>query len=329
MNNKADKEYVDKLMELIDLQLSDQNVLVKDRPLKSAIKFVNDFVLRVSPDGQTEEDVKEDFVKESWFRNIYKYHKEWYCQKYGDVFSETSSKSATGLIYLYNSPIKVDVPLWIVKEVVEPGKSAWFTLPNSILDGEDVVSWLAPSPNLDGLSPEELKELCSNLEFVGISIRKIHVNIMTSDGQNEAAISGMLSGILLHLENAAKEIISAGTDGVKYAFWDMHLAAEKSIKAVLLQAGSQKHHHHKLKDLYKQAKEQYGTNINIDMLPNLPKSSEAIKYRYGALPGTTSYYAYSVYKEVLKLIVNTTSALKREIVMNNASFLIQRPPWEP
>jgi len=150
---------------------------------------------------------------------------------------------------------------------------------------------------------------------------------MTADKSGGKA-DGMISGISSHLHNAAKDILSSEREGVTTAYWELHLAVEKTIKVFLTQHGSQNPHHHKLHNLFNQARNEYGLQINNDKLNKMPSSKEAISYRYGEQSGTTNEYAISVYKEVLDIVRDTTQSLKRKYTMANASFLIQRPPWE-
>ena len=181
---------------------------------------------------------------------------------------------------------------------------------------------------MDKLQNEVIEDLYSKITFVGTSLREVYVNLMTAEKQNDSKYAGMSSGITQHLENAANDILNSGISGVTYAFWELHLAVEKAIKSILIQHGSNSHHHHELEKLFKKAKENYGVYIEHNVLSNLPTSKEANQYRYGEIDGTTTEYAISVYMDVLKLVSSTTKALKRKIVMNNASFLIQRPPWQ-
>ncbi len=138
----------------------------------------------------------------------------------------------------------------------------------------------------------------------------------------------MASGIITHLENAAKDILKCDARGITYAFWELHLAIEKSIKILLLQQGSKNHHHHNLKKLFARARTEFNINIDDKKLANFPSSKEVIQYRYDEITGTTSEYATLIYRDVLDIVSTTTKALKRTITMNNASFLLQMPPWE-
>ena len=90
-----------------------------------------------------------------------------------------------------------------------------------------------------------------------------------------------------------------------------------------MQKGLTSYHHHNLKILFKKAVEEYGVDINYSSL-----SKEAIQYRFGELPGTTSEYAISIYNIVLSLVASTTKAFERKITMNNVSFQFQLPPWQ-
>jgi HEPN domain-containing protein len=108
----------------------------------------------------------------------------------------------------------------------------------------------------------------------------------------------------------------------------MHLAVEKSIKVLLIQHGLHEHHHHDLHKLFDKARIEFSVDIDDQKIINMPTDKESNKYRYGEIAGTTSQYAISIYSDVIHIIKNTTLAMRRKFVMNNASMLIQFPPWE-
>ena len=326
MHSESNKQ-IDEILDIIDRKLALSNIPLNQRCLLAATEFVSDFVIKIKVDGKESDDFKTDFYEKGWFKGLYKHISAWYCFRYGEALNKPTSQSATGVISLYGTPFKVVVPLSVRGAIEEPGKSAWFTIPNSVLDEEDVVEWLSSPPNLDSLDSAVIEKIYSDLTHVGASLRSIHVNLMTADKQHEQ-IGGMASGIISHLNNAAKDILKSGSGGVSYAFWELHLAVEKSIKVLLLQHGSKKHHHHDLHELFKKAKNDYDIKIENQKLFNLPSRKEAIKYRYGEETGTTSEYAISIYNDVLDIVSGTTKALKRKLMMNNASFLLQLPPWE-
>lgn len=319
--------HINDILDLIDRQLALGNVPISQRCFHAAIEFVTKFVIKIKTNGLETDDFKTDFYEKDWFKSLYNHIKSWYCDRYGEALKESTSQPIIGVVSLYDTPFKVLVPLTVRWAVEIPGKSAWFTIPNSVLEKEDVIEWLQSPPNLDSLSTSITERLYSELSHIGFSLRSINVNLMTADKENEN-IRGMASGIISHLQNAADDILKSNSGGVSYAFWELHLAVEKSIKVLLLQHGSQKHHHHNLHELFKKAKYEYGIEIEAQKLLNLPSNQDAIKYRYGEKAGTTSEYAIAVYYDVLDIVRETTKALKRKIIMNNASFLIQLPPWE-
>ena len=326
MQSESNK-HISQILDLIDRQLALGNVPLGQRCFHATIEFVTEFVIKIEVDGSETDDFKTDFYEKEWFRGLYKHIKSWYCSRYGEALNEPTSQSAIGVVSIYGTPFKVVVPLSVRGAIEEPGKSAWFTIPNSVLEEEDVIEWLPNPPNTDSLDSPVIEKIYFDLSHVGSSLRSIYVNLMTAEKESEN-IRGMASGIISHLQNAAEDILKPDSGGVSYAFWELHLAVEKSIKVLLLQHGSQKHHHHDLHKLFNKAKIEYEIKIEDQKLVNLPSDKEAVKYRYGEKAGATSEYAVSIYNDVLDIVSDTTKVLKRKLIMNNASFLMQLPPWE-
>ena len=326
MGNESD-EYIETVFDLIDRQLANQAVSVNQRPLKASILFVTDWIVEVA--GEEKENFKTDFCEKQWFKGIYKKIYSWYCLRYGEAFNITTSSSSTitGVIIFYGTPFEVSIPLSVTGNIEIPGEQVWFTIPNSILPDEDVVDWLENPPSLDALNQTLIKQLYHDLSYVGTSMRSIHVNLMTAEMKDEQ-IRGMARGIKSHLINAARDILQLDTNGVTYAYWELHLAVEKSIKVFLIQHGTTNPRNHDLLQLFELAEKEHGLEVNKESIGALPTGKEAIQYRYAELPGTTTDYAVRIYNAVLDLVTTTTHALQRKITMDNASFLIQRPPWD-
>ena len=70
-----------------------------------------------------------------------------------------------------------------------------------------------------------------------------------------------------------------------------------------------------------------GEIVNIDDINEFISSKNAIKYRYGEIEDPTINQAMKYYLDALNISTELTSSLKREIVFDNASFKLKRPPW--
>jgi hypothetical protein len=146
----------------------------------------------------------------------------------------------------------------------------------------------------------------------------------TSD---DNAISGMKSGIIRHLEEAAEDIFRYEISGISIAFWEMQMALEKILKVYLMQRGERNPYNHNVVNMVKISADKYKMEIDTNLFGDIPSEKEAIQYRYGEIHGTTPQYAYEVYKNVLLIINSYSQALKRNLIMNNASLKITPPPW--
>jgi len=327
MSSETNKNF-NELLDIIDRKLALKNIPLVQRCFFAAAEFVTEFVTKIKINGGDTEDFKTDFYEKTWFCTLYKHIESWYCDRYGEALSEHTEQSAIGVVSVYGTPFKISVPLIVKGPVEKQNKTAWFTIPKTIMEKEDVIEWFHSPPNMNSLDSTIIETLYADLSHVGSSLRSINVNLRTANIESENT-RRMASDIIKHLQNAVEDILKTNNRGITYAFWELHLALEKSIKVLLLQHNSLKHHHHNLDELFNKAKNEYQIVIDDHKLSNLPSHKEAIQYRYSEIEGTNCEYAISIYNDVIELIKNTTDMLKRKIIMkNNASFLIKLPPWK-
>ncbi len=305
-------------LELFDESFAMDAVPLHARPLKSAMWLVKDGISEL-PYGDSKDD--EYFHKE-WFSAIVVAIRKWYENRYGvDVFTPAKSK-LPGLVMLYGTPIQLDILETISKVEVE-GETSWLIWPDSIHETETVLSFLPSKPNLSALAPDERTKFEEKVTTIVKRTRSSNLALHSaSDLPDEG--KQMVPGIMRHIEKGVSDILSLKPSNAAVAIWELHLGVEKAFKVFLHQQKANLKTHD-LEVLSKRAKE-FGLTVTDPVLKKLPHWKKSSDYRY-AEEEVYIDYAVGIYDAAVQLVDEITSKLRRELVFNNAGFLIQKPKW--
>ena len=307
-------------MTLIDEILSKRGTSLTQRPFEAASLFVNECIVEI------EGDTKDDYWGKKWFADIYRWTEEWYRERYGDALKNEGKDNAKGITLVYGTPFPLDIPLTLTKPE-EPGKTVWLIFPIEVMPEEDPVNWLQPKPNLQQLSEKQLTQLTEEIGFVASALRAINVNLMTAEYPS-SSLQMLAGGITAHLKKAVQDILSGKPEQISVAYWEIHLAIEKTVKVFLKQKGQNPPNIHDLAKLREMADLIINSTELNDCFEQCPSDKEAIKYRYGESDKVSSETAIQFYFNSLRIIVFYTKELHRKYIMNNARFLIKSPPWQ-
>lgn len=289
------------------------------RPLEAAIFFVEECIVEIKG------DTKEDFAEKKWFADIYRWTYGWYRERYGDALNDRKREYGKGIVRVYGTPFALNVPLTVTEDE-DPGNTVWLIFPDSLMPDEIPTDWLHPKPNLEHLSLEDSKTLEQEIEFVTTSIRSIERSLSTAD--YPAPSSQMLGGsIAAHVETAVQGILSGKREQVSVGLWELHLAMEKALKLFLSQKSGTPPKTHDLGQLRKLAEPHAESTILDSSFRDCPTATEAISYRYGENKSVSVEAAIQTYYASLRIVRFYASALDKTIIMNNARFLLQKPPW--
>ncbi len=312
-------DFLQEHLAFFDDLLSSTNVPLHQRPLRAALLFVQYCVIRVKG-----EDDKEHALGKRWFKPIYEAVGKWYADRYGAALEKKDNR-APGLVSIFNTPFRIDVPLTLA----EPAEDhmVWVTFPNEVLPGEQVLKWIVAPPNLERLGNSEREELSNTITEIATATRSIRINVMTASDPGKD-LQLFISSIPLHIERCVEDILKGNWASLGLAVWEMHLAVEKSLKLLIRQHGGNPENIHDLVKLAELATQLSGVTIDLITLNKLPSGREAVQARYGEGRVRSLQELVGNYRIALLLISRVAKSLKREIAMNNASFLV-RDPVEP
>lgn len=313
------KDFMEYQLPIFDDILAESQKPLSERPLAAAFYFVDYCIVEIKGDS------KDKFLEKEWFRSIYKLIKQWYKERYSDALKITNDYMALGVFLIYKTPFQLKIPLSIAQEQVGDDKR-WFCLPNSVLDGENVIDWIENKPNTENMSGDDFEKLKKNINDIATNARSTHVNLMSAS--LEKNLHKISNTIQAHIDKAVRDILSLNVGKISTSYWEIHLAIEKAIKLIILQNGRDHQNKHNLDKLCKIANNIKGITLDRSIFSKFPSNDEAIKQRYGEGSYFTIQEAVNNFISANEVISKLTGLLKREFILDNARLLISIPPWE-
>ena len=302
---------------LFDSSFAHDNVPLHERPLRAAIWLVKDGISEL-PLGESQ----EDYFDKEWFSALVVAISEWYEDRYGPEVFVTDRTPLSGLVFLHGTPVKLRVPSTISKVEVE-GETAWLIFPDSMHETETVLSFFPSKPNLQSLPSVERAKLENRVAQVVKSTRSINLMLNSASDLPDKA-KQMAAGIWGHVEKGVTDILTLKRAIAAVGCWDLHLAVEKAFKVLSHQNGT-KITGHDLTELAKNVVP-FGVVVTPTVLQKLPHWKTSIEYRYGEKEVGIDE-ALEIYEAALQLLDEITAKLKRDLVINNAGFLLKKPKW--
>ncbi|MDZ7852157.1 MAG: hypothetical protein U5L98_05760 [Halomonas sp.] len=312
------RELIYEAMPFIDELLAESEIAIHKRFMLAGEIFVDHFVEKSTFDS------KEELLRSEAYRVVFlPIFNDWYWDKYGELAKGPGGDIYCGLVLAYNTPVKILIPA-TTSRVVEPGKLAKLTFPDSLEDYESIEEMLQTKFDLEKMPEPEKSEFKRRSERVVGLIRSINIDInMASSLPPEA--EKLSKGIWSHMEKAANDILTLTPERASIACWDIHLAVEKTLKVLINEKTGRLEYGHNLKNLSDKLSE-VEPDINEHMFRNLPSDKDAIKLRYAELIRSITDAA-SYYNESLEIISIVASKLEHKLGIKNASIILKPAPW--
>lgn len=318
--NNSFKEAIEYHLPFFDDILAKKQEVLSRRPLAASCFFVEHCVVDVKG------GLRNNFLEENWFKQIYKITKQWYVDRYADALTVTDDyKYALGLILIYGTPFQLNIPLSIAQDWVGVDKR-WFCLPNEILEDENVLEWIEKKPDFDRMSKKDLEGLKASICKIATCRRLINVDLMMASLNKK--LHNLADTIPSHIDSALQDILSMRNGRIANSYWEIHMAVEKAIKLIILQYGRDHQNSHNLNKLCKIAQNIKGIQLDCNVFSKLPSDRESIKQRYAEGICPTVEEAVKNYSLAIGIISQLSNLLKRKVYANNARVLISIGPWE-
>jgi HEPN domain-containing protein len=316
MHNQKLLEAISPWLEIIDSELSLDEVSVSSRPVTAGIWLVKNAIKEISGGS------KDDYFGSEWFSIFMQIVIHWYREKYGEGLLEANRSKIHCLVIFRGLPLLCEVPAATSKVEVE-GETAWLSFPDSLQPDEETLALFPTKPRLESLNEQERLNYWEAVRrVVGLS-RSSHLHLMLFECTDEHT-KQMAAGIWTHIEKAVADICSLKPSRSSIACWETHLAIEKTFKVFLFQKTGSRYFGHDLEILMNAAMK-CGLS-SIPELSKLPHHTDAIKLRYGE-ESISILEAYSVYESALQIVHQIAKGFSRTWNLNNASFLLKKPNW--
>ncbi len=290
---------------------------IEKRPYMAADIFVEYYVISVN--GKP----PENYIAQRWFKNIINPIMRWYKNKYGNIVFKKIDKVALGMVIFSGVFFELSIPLSVT---IPKGDLRDYIIPKEILSIEKEVDFIKHPPILSEEN-SEMKKLEENIREVVGKTRSINKNIIFSDVVKQEHL-GLVRGTQANLDKAILDILSGEPIRCLNAFWEFHIAIEKSIKILILQNKGTFRKIHDLTELSEELADIYPDLTIKQRITKLPKDRDAIKYRYGAGPVFSNAKIFKTYINTLSIIDDCTNFLKRKVVFDNVVFTLGKLPWQ-
>ncbi|MER8447130.1 HEPN domain-containing protein [Mesorhizobium sp. M1066] len=325
-HTEAPGEQLGRHLEFLDEILAKSGVPVGQRPFHAATDLIRYKLVKVSTDsGKTryEPDGSSDFLEAYWFKAIYKMVDDWYRERFGVRFDCPPEATVKGVVLIRSTPFVMKIPVNRTRPD-QPGKTVWISFPEEIESDENSTSWLVRGPNLSQMDQAQSASVIAATDDVADSLRFIRTNLMGVEGADPEGLS-FRRGVITHLERAAELIEHQDVEAASKAWWELQMALESSLKALLLQKNGRYPYTHDLVELLTLG-QTVGLVFDAGKLAGWPKPSEVSGLRYGHGGRQYTQTVFDGYRVALSLARAAVEAMAR-MRLGKARFQIQQPPW--
>ncbi|NIY80732.1 hypothetical protein HCZ23_14800 [Celeribacter sp. HF31] len=314
-------------LDLFDRDLGEQEVPLPQRPLQALMMLFRGGAIEVNAGEERIDDPQNigESVEKLWFRVLFDAVEYWYFEHYGaPAMNAHGSAALKGAQMIRAAPFAIDVPAnRIVLE--EKGELSWMYFEDGLGEGEDAKAWIDNGPDLSKLDSEARKAVDAEANRTAEILRSVEFRRVTfrSDGDHE--VQKLIQSTLTYLCKAAERLVSGQRPEIGPAWFDLQMANETALKAVIRSATGKQPHVHSLNDLLNSG-QLHGVVFESSRISDWPKFSDMSDWRYGqgSPPGIAKLY--SAYQMSLELVSACMSQIKPGMG-SGFGVLIKYSPW--
>ncbi len=327
---KQSRELADKIdhwLELFNAELSQQELPLSQRPFQALMMLFREGAIEVKA-GEERVDQPTIIAKnweEPWFRVLFDAVEYWYFDKYGSpAMKAKGTPPLIGAVMIRDMPFIIAAPANRTR-VEEEGELAWMYFEEGLGEGEEATSWIVDGPDLSKLNDEaralvaaetrQTVEILRYLEFRRVAFRY--------DGDHE--VQKLIQSTLTYLKQAAERLVSFQTPEIGPALFDLQMANEAALKAVIRKETGSQPMIHPLVELLKQAGK-HGVTFDATKLSTWPSFKDISDWRYGQgspLGITELYFAYRLTLELVQAGMNQIAPS----IKPGFGLLLRYQPW--
>tara|TARA_R110002012_G_scaffold192753_1_gene360351 strand:- start:209 stop:1267 length:1059 start_codon:yes stop_codon:yes gene_type:complete len=318
---------MDHWLELFDASLSEQGLALPQRPLQALMMSIREEAIEVKAGEErlSNQGSIGEHAETIWFRVLYDAVEFWYSDKYGAAaMTAKGTAPLIGAVTVRGAPFLISGPANRMK-VEEEGEQAWMYFEEGLGEGEEATSWIINGPDLSKLDDSARDEVVAEVANVAETLRYVEFRRVTfhSDGDHE--IQKLIQSTLTYLTQAAERLVSQRTPELGPAWFDLQMANETALKAVIRKETGKQPKIHFLDELLKRASK-HGVIFDSKPLSAWPRFDDISEWRYGQghPRGVVDFYA--AYHMTLALVRACMKQINPRM-KSGFGILVKYKPW--
>lgn len=321
-------ESMDHWLDLFDRDLSDQELPLSQRPVQAVMMLFREGVIEVKAGDERIDDPENigESVEKLWFRVLFDAVEYWYVERYGAPAMKSRGNAA-----LRGAQMIRDVPFTILipanrKVLEEEGELAWMYFEDGLGEGEDATAWIVDGPDISKLESGARATVVAEAKRTAEILRAIEFRRVTfrSDGDHE--VQNLIQSTLTYLSQAASRMVSGQRPEIGPAWFDLQMANEAALKAVIRSNTDTQPHIHQINELLSRA-QQHGVVFDSTRISSWPPFSDISDWRYGQGSPPGIALLYSAYQVSLELIFACMSLITPGM-QAGFGLLVRYSPWK-
>jgi len=233
---------MDHWLELFDTELSHQELSLSKRPLQALMMLFREGAIQVKAGEERIDEPANlsEYVEKLWFRVLFDAVEYWYVDRYGaNAMVARGTTALSGAVIIRAVPFAISVPANRTK-VETDGETAWMYFEEGIGDGEEAVSWIVNGPDLSKLDQDARALVVADAGRTVEVLRYVEFRRVTFRSDDDHEVQKLIQTTLTYLKQAAERLVSLQVPEIGPAWFDLQMANEAALKAVIRkETGSQ------------------------------------------------------------------------------------------
>lgn len=314
-------------LELFDSDLSRDEIPLPERPLYVAKALCREgaFKLRTGVQSLDISNPQENFDTD-WFRAIFAAVEYWYVEHYGPsvYISNDKNNLLEGAILIRGIAYALNVMAHRVSVETE-GETLWLHFEDRLGEGDDPVKWIVNGPELTALNRDTRNKVTSDAKEVATVLRFIRYHSGMANVEDPETRK-LCEASWNYLQQTSRRIVAGNQDDRGLAWFDLQMANETALKAVIRHTTSTQPYIHSLPNLLIKA-EECGVITKQNLLSEWPDFKTISEWRYGQGDAGRLDTLFSAYLTTLRLVQACMKTIP-PIQPPGFKILIRYPPWK-
>ncbi len=319
---------MDHLLELFDTELSHQELSLSKRPLQALMMLFREGAIEVKAGEERIDELANlsEHAEKLWFRVLFDTVEYWYVDRYGsNAMAARGTAALLGAVMIRGVPFAISVPANRTK-VETDGETAWMYFEEGLGDGEEATSWIVNGPDLSKLDHEARALVVVEARRTVEVLRYVEFRRVTFRSDDDHEVQKLIQTTLTYLKQAAERLVSFLGPEIGPAWFDLQMANEAALKAVIRKETGSQPKIHPLGELLGLAGK-HGVTFDAAKLSTWPSFNDLSDWRYGQgnPPGIIELYgAYRLTLDLVQAGMNQIAPSMKP----GFGLLLRYSPWK-